>query len=444
MNKYSVCIIDDKIPVSKFPDYMDETKVLNQNNFQHLLFEKKSWDEIQLLNLVENLFRQSDYTISGFSSHNFFLNHIEENTFSPDVVIFDWDVGEGTSANPKGNLLRILKTKHCLIAIYTAADQTNEVTNIIDGDEFKVYKDRLFLIKKDNDNSVDLLTQAINERLDNFSFNLGKTIKRNTLQAIDNILIGIGKLSFNQFISLFGTTGPNNKKILTQNDFIDILNEKLKYELNNISLESSWEGENTKVEDVNLLRGLWRFRLYHYTKDEIIRKGDILQKGADEDKLFLVLSSDCHLDSFWYKTLGHLALVPLYKIDKDNLALKGKINYRPNNKIARYEVTSLVNPNGFDFLTILPSLVVKNKEHFDYALIARERFSLDIKLEGTNANNRLLVSDTDNYHKLVSISEPFISALHQFITNNYTGIGLPDFSSELQTSIKENLQGLKK
>lgn len=331
-----------------------------------------------------------------------------------------------------------------MVAIYTGADKENEITKLIEGKEFRAYKDdRLFLIRKD-EKSAEKLTSEIEERSKYFSFKLGKALKESTLQSIDNILIHIGKLSFGQFVSLFGVNSANNKKLITQNDFVDIFIEKLKYELNDFPMDVLLEANNEDIDDLRLLRQLWRFRLYHHTKDNIIRKGDILKKGSDENKLFLVLSSDCHLNGFLNKTLGHLAIVPLHKITKENIDFKKRLNYRTNGNINSHKVSSLVNPKGIEFLTILPSLIMSDSETFDYALSARECFTLEIELSDSEQNRSLLLDDITEYSRVISISEPFMSGLYQFISANYSGFGLPDFSEKLWKSMNENMQELKK
>lgn len=108
MSKYSVCIIDDKIPSHHYPKFMDDTKIFNENNIKHLLSNASIWEEAELLNLVKDLFGKDQYNLSGFRTHDFFLNHVEGNIYSPDIIIFDWDV-DGNSEKAKQNLLEILR-----------------------------------------------------------------------------------------------------------------------------------------------------------------------------------------------------------------------------------------------------------------------------------------------------------------------------------------------
>ncbi len=440
MSKYSICIIDDKIPAARFAVFMDEKKILNRNNFEHLLKYEKIWEELQLFNLVKKLFEKPDnYEITGFTNHSFFFNYIEEDIFSPDIVIFDWEVGE---TNPKQNLLELLQKKYCLIAVYTGEDNKEEVNSVINGEEFADYKERLFIQIKGEDKSVEKLETQISERLKLFSFKLNQTIKKNTLQSIDNILIKIGKLSFNQFVSLFGEDDNGQKKI-SQPDFIDIFLEKLKFELTSIGLDDvELKANHANIEDTNKIRELWHYRMYHKTNDNIIRKGDILKKDND---YFLVLSSDCHLNEFWNKSLGYLMLVKLHLVDKNNDNFKKRLNYRKNENLTKYRLNSLVSPTKIDFLTILPSLVFNGNNYYDYALNPRELSSMEIGLPvNNNTRQKLLIEHIVGYEKYLSVSEPFMSTLFLFISQHFSGYGLPDFSEKLRDSISENISKLKK
>ena len=44
--------------------------------------------------------------------------------------------------------------------------------------------------------------------------------------------------------------------------------------------------------------------------------------------------------------------------------------------------------------------------------------------------------------KRIRVSEPFLTPLIQFITENITGYGVSDFSPHLKSTIKDNLKSL--
>ncbi len=447
MSKYSICIIDDKLPAANFANVMDDKTLLNQKNIQFLLDNKEVWKDKVLYDFTLKLFKSDEFEISGFLHHSFFLNHIEDYLFSPDIIVFDWDVGSDT--NPENNLLDILSKKYCLVAIYTEADKEDEITQIIKKPDFSNYKeDRLFLVKKDEDQSVDRIYQKISEKKDTFSFVIGKKLKKIILQAVDKILIHIGKLSFNQFATVFGSDGGNGKRVIQPSDFTNIVLQKLQYEIDLQSitqLTELLESEKEKIGDDNKVRELWHYRLYHKNNDMIIRKGDILKKNMDSDDLYLVISSDCHLSDFWKKTLGYLCIIPLHQASKDNAELVKRLQYGVD--IANYSISSLVNPRQIDFLITLPGLTTENSKYIDYLLNPREISTISIPLNGNDEDTKsrhLNLDNIPNYQKVISVSEPFMSALFQFIQQNFSGFGVPDFCDELKDSIKNNLKELVK
>lgn len=442
MNKYSICIVDDAIPIANANGDFDDTRIINSNVFKYLLepLNKNVWEEPQLYELISNLYEDKDnYEITGFTNHTFLFNYIEDNLFSPDIVIFDWNVGE--SKPSEKNLLKLLKIKYCLVAIYTGADSRGEIKSIIDKEDFDKYRERLFIQIKGDEESVDKLKAEIKNKLNLFSFKLNKILKQNILQSTDNILINIGKLSFNQFVSLFGENN-NGQKELSEADFIDIFLEQLKYELTlNGMGDVELKADNENIDDIEKVRELWHYRMYHKTNDQIIRKGDVLKKGKE---YFLVLSSDCHLNEFWNKNLGYLMFVKLHKVDESNGDFKKRLNYRPGGNLTGYKLSSLVNPSSIKFLTILPSLV-HDKKYFDYALNPKELSSISIDApDDGNSKQKLLVEHLDECEKYLSVSEPFMSTLFLFISQNFSGFGLPDFSELLQQSITNNIATLKK
>lgn len=466
MNKYSVCILDESIPAIKFLESMDNTKLLNRGNIGQLLSDERLWDEPPLYKLAHDLYSQEDeYEVNGFTHHSFFFNHIEENIFSPDIIIFDWDIGKsagGEEADPRGSLLKLLKLKYCLVAIFTGADNEDRVSNVIAEDDFKDFiGNRLFLIKKDGEDSVSELQAKIKQfKSENFSFGLGRDLKKTALQSVENILINIGKLSFDQFVTAFGHLDKSiNKVTLSKIDFTDLFVEKLQTELLNSNFgKFPIEANNKKVDDDLLLKKIWHFRLYHFPKDEIIRKGDILKKEGD-DRLFLVLTSDCHLTGFWKKNYGHLILVPLFRID--NPTIRNKIRINNNSKsITSFSITSIVNPRSIENITIFPALhelklEFKDEEtgkisikvdYVDYILSPKETFSIDIQRpEGVELWMPLKTSHLNGYggNERIRITEPFLSPLTQYIISQVAGYGTPDYSKQLEEILIKNIQSIR-
>ncbi|MCK4618853.1 MAG: hypothetical protein KAT52_02810 [Desulfobacterales bacterium] len=300
--KYDICILDDKLPIKNIAG-TDDTKIIGTNLLWHLLTDEKQWEDADLLNFIKLLNENGNYNPCGFTNHDLFLNHIHETIYSPDIIIFDWDVG--TSSDQSDSLLEILESTYSLVAIFTTQDKDNDVTDEIAKSKYSSYKDsRLFIIKKERQDSVKNLEDKITEKGSLFSFKYSKELKQKTLRALDKTLSNIGSLSFDQFVSIFGNIEGSKRK-LSAIDFTDIITDKLKSELINIGFdEKGLEADYKKIEDGDILRKIWRFRLYQKPQDDIVRKGDIIKKDGDNnDILYFVLSSDCHLHEFWKKIL---------------------------------------------------------------------------------------------------------------------------------------------
>ncbi len=441
--KQSICIIDDYLPVEKFPDFMDSGEIVNRNNFKHLLsLNSESWGDANLFNLVSDIFNHAEFELSGFTSHESFLKYSDENIFSPLVIIFDWNIA-GTTADSKVTLMEILKKKHCLIAIYTEYDNVPEINEIIGSEDYLPYKERLFLFEKKSAGSAAILQNKINESLEkNFSFKFSQDLKMKNLSALDDVLTLIGKFSFDEFISLFGER-ENNVSKLSAIDFVDIITDKTRSNLISSGYTEEIEAKYIKTNDQNLVRKLWHFRMYHRPQDQIVRKGDII-KEINSGKFYMVISSDCHLKKFWQKNFGHLAIVPIYKFDDE--IIKDKIlNFTTQGVRKNFSNSSLTNPNGIENITFLPGMIHKGDEFIDYIISPKEVTTINIHIPvAVNAKSPLhyaQITDFDGINRL-RLSEPFLTPLIDYLLKNITDTGVPDYSDLLKDSIKQNISGL--
>ncbi len=441
--KQSICIIDDNLPIEKFSDFMDSREIVNKNNFKHFLtLNSENWDDKNLYDLVLNISKTPEYEISGFVSHENFLNYSENNIFSPLVVVFDWNIA-GQTVDSKDTLIEILKKKHCLIAIYTESDNADEISQLIDSNDFASYKERLFLLVKQTDNSAKILQQKINEILEqNFSFKFSQDLKMKNLNALDDVLTLISKLSFDEFISLFGERDHEKSK-LSAIDFVDIITDKTRSNLISSGYTADIEAKYIRTEDQNLVRKLWHFRLYHRPQDEIVRKGDII-KELHSGKLFMVISSDCHLNKFWQKNFGHLAIVPLYKFD-DQIIKDKILKFTTSGVRHKFSNSSLTNPNGIENITFLPGLILDESKFIDYIISPKEITNVNIPLpETVNAKSPLHYTQIPAFdgNNRLRLSEPFLTPLIDYLLKNITDTGVPDFSDLLKDSLKANITGL--
>ncbi|MDT8413688.1 MAG: hypothetical protein RQ875_14590, partial [Vicingaceae bacterium] len=83
------------------------------------------------------------------------------------------------------------------------------------------------------------------------------------------------------------------------------------------------KSSNAGIDNVKDLSKIWNYRLYHSPNDKFVRKGDILHKRNSET-LFLVLTSDCHLQRFWKNNLGYITLIPMHPIENSDITKRIK------------------------------------------------------------------------------------------------------------------------
>jgi len=449
--KHSVCIIDDAIPTTGFPDFIDGTKKLDQAILKYLTINENDWSEPTLKSLIEEINNtQDNWSLSAFTNPEFYLRHYDEELFSPDIIFFDWAYG-GSTTPSEDFLKQILEKTYAVVNIYTGEDNENEVTNLIESDEFESYKERLKVVKKESDNSIQELFNETRSRLqDNFSFRYGQELKNNALSALDDILIEISKLSIKDFVALFGSKKGNNFTITT-NELTSIIAQKFMHELLSKHFSNAEEQTSGEVdfEDEQMVRRIWSYRLYYSPNDNIVRKGDIISKvNGNGNQLFLVLSSDCHLNMFWKKNFGYVALVPLYRLDDSNEEVKKKFTAVNAKTLKGFKITSLTNPS-IEGITILPGIKDENGHCHDYLLNTKEVFTKRRelpKIKGID-NHKYGLRLTYNYFNgykgtnRIRVSEPFLSPLIQYIMDNVTGYGCPDFPDYLSKKMKEKFDG---
>lgn len=436
MSKFSLCILDDKIPVAQLTDItVDDTSYIDNNILFHCLsLGDEEWGDSNLRNFVNAIKDETEYTISGFTNHSFFFNYSENILFSPDIIVFDWDMGDG-GTDSSDNLLKVLSSTYCLVAIFTAEDSEEGVSKELGKKKYQEYTNRCFIVKKEDNDSANKLKTEIDSRKEIFSFKKGRDIKMKTISAINSVLSGIGKLSFDEYVYVFGNDISSGGREISSVAFIELIAEKIKNELVSNSGDNLITKRTEKVEDENLLRKLWNYRLYNSPKDDFVRNGDIIKNKKDK-RYFFVYSSDCHLDKLWHKNLGYLVLIPLYKLEpklKDKLKLNGFKNF---------SISSLTNPS-LDCMTILPGLTVDQKGNYeDYFLALREITAIKIsKKEKLNPKSPLLYQHLSNFssEERFHVSDGFLTSLMQFISENITGYGAVDFTKELSKSISKRI-----
>jgi hypothetical protein len=278
------------------------------------------------------------------------------------------------------------------------------------------------------------------------------------MTAVDDILVELGKTSIDDVVWLFGEE-TDNKRNLSIKELVEIVVNKLRNDLNSCQFgadlpEICTSPGRNPIESI--ITKLWAFRLYYKPADNLVRKGDVIKKlGANNnDILYLVLSSDCHLCKFWQKNMGLLTLVPLHRIESNNSALQERLKlYKPEGQYKRKIITpkSITNTAEFNGPTILPILQLNANQYDDYLLFPKEIFCEEIPppnkenfLTQLKNNYPLYYEDASGFdgNDRISISEPFLTPLVQHILYNITGYGVPDYPKELTEILKNRFAGM--
>ncbi|MCX6236985.1 MAG: hypothetical protein NTY07_05390 [Bacteroidia bacterium] len=442
--KQSICILDDYLPAERFAEFMNTNELLNRNNLKHMLTKEEEWGDKDLLRFVKSVYEKNDFLISGFTSHEFFLKYCEESPFVPDIVVFDWDIN-GQTDESKANLIEVLESLHCFIAIFTNADKENEVTGVIQSPEFKDYTGRLILIKKNEADCVEKLIQIIEERIEsNFSLKFGKMLINKSNESINKALVELGNATVNQIEDYFKITNDSKK------DLIDFLGERYKFHLKSLD----YKGLDTPLNEGNdtnseLVKRIWNYRLYlslNDIQDNTVRKGDIIEK---KHQLYLIISADCDLSFFWNKNFGQLNLIPLHKISKGNESLKSKLTLTKSAGDLKKNFTQSSLTNKINEISegpfILP-FIRRNGSFENYLCFPKEIEHITVNHPEISKDNlkkiALKYSSLEDINLICSISEPFLTPLISHLLNTIYGYGTPDYPKIVKDTIMNDSKPL--
>lgn len=433
--KHSVCFIDDQIPVSQF---FNDTSIVTDIVIDFLLKRTDTkWNDPIVKKLCEKLRYEADkWSFTAFTSPAFYENYIEDNVYSPEIIIYDWDYNFGAgSGSSEEYLLKILDNSSTMIFVYSEDSNIEEINQIVQKDKFVVYGDRLSVINKGEEGSVEKIFKQIEKKeTDNFSFRYGHDIVYNSNAIINKILSDISKLSIEEYVSSIGSF-DGNKYISTNMDFVDAIMPRYKNLLRNLFPMQEFSIKKTaepKLEDV---RRVWSYRLYDKTQEDSVNMGDLIKDS--ENHFYVVVSSDCHMLDFWKKNFGYIALVPLFQVDSEEL--KKSIKYL--GKKHSVNIISLTNNKQSSF-TVLPCVPIAGDELADFVLIPKSLISIKINRPEEQIS-ALRYKDFNGYEKVTSISDPFKSPLIQFIFDNISGYGCPNFPKILQTDINKTIKQIQ-
>lgn len=430
--KHTICFIDDKIPVAQ---YFDDTDIISGMVIQFLLKNKETeWDDQIVKGLCERLLSDTkNWSVSAFTSPAFYDNYTQENVYSPEILIYDWDYSWVMGSNESEEyLLRILQNSYTMIFIFSEDDNIEEIQQIVQKPAFLDFGNRLNVINKGEKQSIDSIFLKIEENeSQNFSFRYGHEIIYKSNTIMNKVLSEISLLSVEDFVSSIGSC-DGNKYISTNENFVDAIFPRYKSILRNYSPMQELSIKKTKDPDLDNVRKIWAYRLYDQAPNNHVQMGDVVID--DKGSYFLVVSSDCHMLDFWKKNFGYIALVPMFKVGTEEA--KKRIQFI--GKKSSISLSSLTS-NKQSSMTILPCIPYGNDELVDFVVIPKSVLSVEVNRPEEQINP-LLYEHFEGYTKVTSISDPFKSPLIQFVFDNISGYGCPDFPNIL----KENINNIIK
>lgn len=435
--KHTICCIDDRIPVSQYPEYFKETDIINEQVIRFLLVNNEDWEDPSVKSLFEYLLKnESEWAVNAFTNPAFYDNYCKEVVYSPDIFVYDWDYGFApASSDSEEYLYEILANSYSMVFIFSGADSFDDIEEIAKSSKFATFRDRLELIRKNDTNSVEQIFARVKEKEEsNFSFRYGHDIVFNSNAIINKILSDISKLSIEEYVSSIGSF-DGNKYISTNKDFVDAIMPRYKNLLRNLFPMQEFSIKKTSEPKLEDVRRVWSYRLYDKTQEDYVNMGDLIKDS--ENHFYVVASSDCHMLEFWKKNFGYIALVPIYQVNSEEV--KESINYL--GKKNTVNITSLTN-NKQSSLTILPCVPMNGDELADFVLIPKSLISIKVnKPEGQISS--LKYKDFVGFEKVTSISDPFKSPLIQFVFDNISGYGCPDFPDVLKADINKTIKQIQ-
>lgn len=435
--KHSVCFIDDKIPVSQYSEYFNDTDILNSSVIKYLLQQEKTvWDDSVVKALCKKLVDEpQNWVISAFTSPVFYSNYVEESVFAPEIVIYDWDYDFGPGSNStESYLLKILQESYTMIFVFSSPDNIDEINQIVQEDIFSRFGDRISVIdKQDTDSVGKIFSQIAEKEQSNFTFAYGFDIIQKSNKAINKVLSDISLLSIDDFLESIGARLENNKYISSNKDFIDAIIPRYKSILRNSVISNDITKEKKNIPDIENIRKVWSFRIYDRNDNNKVQMGDIVKNA--ENEYFLILSSDCHLAEFWKKNIGFLSIIPLLSINSERT--KSRINLKWKKKsFDSIKFTSLTNNAP---ISILPCVPIDDNNLSDLIIITKSITTIEVTKKNVT-DKELTYKHLANYVKVASISDPFKSPLIQHVFDNISGYGCPNFPDTMQEDLKNKVK----
>ena len=470
----AIWIIDDGIPANGIDD---DTQPIGATVLKKQLDEK--WADPSLRALVAKLLETPDqWLVWAARNPAFFLRALEDQgRRDVDVVIFDWDYsGEG---HPKSvdRLYELLSNFFFLVYIHTGQDKITEVQGIIGTPKFAPYKNRLAIVAKGDGSAEKLIAAASGRYEENFSFRFGREIRGASAEALESILVKLGKHSYKDIAAIFKLDptagGEVELKELVANKILNLLledsellkaltdkglsledartlmgviSDRLKDTLGGVQLGLAIKSASDDDVDEKHAEELWSYRLYYAPGDDVVRKGDIVRDA--ESKCFLVVSGDCDLPRFWNKNLGYINLVPLWDLDvkkADLLARMMKLKKGPLTSPGSLPEKIQGLPEGTAVLPFVPEDGVLRS----FMAFGKELVSTEINPPPAAAG--LGLKDFQNLavtrphwpvKRLCTLAEPYCSALIAKLIAAISSAGVADFPKPILTAINKKLSAI--
>jgi len=476
MTAYQFYLSDDALPTFAEGPLRNED-IIGDSTLRHLLQDKNlDWGEPPVRDLLEKAAGNAQWRVSAARNPELFLKNFENSLDRPDVLIFDWDY-PGLAKSSEDYLAEFLERTYCLVRIYTGVEKIEEVKEVLNKERFLAYQSRVTVSKKSEVDADALLKEVQDKQESNFSYKFGSTLRRTSLESLEDILISLGRNSIDEVMALLNTiatTEGDFKGILVEKlrnhlredetlvkfledrkingsdaqALIDLIAEKLRNDLNSadIQLVQSNPGgvQATDLKVAQAAASLWSYRLYHRPSDSRVRRGDIIKRKSD-GKYFTVVTADCDLNKLWQKNYGHVNLMPALQFKKDCLNLTARFRLAKIKADAIYRISSLTQtPKSLADGTLLLPFVPIGKEFLNFLVFPKEITSIGLS-DPANAggdvdkirNSSLSYEHFNEFERACTISEPFLTPFIDTLLETLSGLGVPDYPGPVQTTIHE-------
>lgn len=447
----AICCIDDKIPVDKFPEFFNDTEIVEASVLRFLVKKVDDWGDKDVKNIMSKILSKDKWNVSAFRNPVFFINHYKSEIYSPEVILYDWDYEFGAgSSSSEDYLLEILKSTFAIVIVYTGCDSIEEINGIIKSERYVPYSERIAVIDKGEPDSIKKVFEfEESRRSENFSHQFARELSYYSNSSLNHILSRISSLSIKQFAASFGTL-EDGKYIINSDDLIDVVFSKYKHVLYGVFNNKEYTINGNYEVDQDLLKSIWSYRLYYNPETDCVCSGDIVKNS--DNRFYLVISSDCHMSKFWKTNFGFVCLVPLYNIS--NAEVLREYFYAVNNSVKNNLGISSIGNCGNMPITILPGVPLDDDNFVDFVALPKEITNYKInrpKLDDNPDKDRqaiislpLSYKHWEGFSRVTSVSDPFKHPLLHFIMDNITGYGCPDFPTKLQNYLKERFKSATK